>query len=86
MTSNLIYLPEFAEGYKVPPKKTQSHLKSQFPPDMTLLESKQNFGNLKSNFLFTPIQNITSKSFQDDWSQVNNRQTFTDKHLLIPIN
>ena len=28
----------------------------------------------------------TSKNFQDDWSQVNNRQTFTDRHLLIPIN
>ena len=26
------------------------------------------------------------KSFQDDWIQVNNRQTFTDRHLLIPIN
>ena len=29
----------------------------------------------------------TTKGFQDDWSQVNNnRQTFTDRHLLIPIN
>ena len=27
-----------------------------------------------------------TKSFQDDWSQVNNKQTFTDGHLLIPIN
>ena len=26
------------------------------------------------------------KSFQDDWSQVNNKQTFTDRHLLMPIN
>ena len=28
--------PSFSEGYKVPPGKTQSHLKSQFPPEMTL--------------------------------------------------
>ena len=29
-----------------------------------------------------------SKKFQDDWSEVNNRQTFidTNRHLLIPIN
>ena len=27
-----------------------------------------------------------SKSFHDDWNQVNNRQTFTDRHLLIQIN
>ena len=33
-----------------------------------------------------PCQIYASKSFQDDWSQVNNRQTFNDKHLLIPIN
>ena len=33
-----------------------------------------------------PCQIYALKSFQDDWSQVNNRQTFTDKHLLIPIN
>ena len=26
----------------------------------------------------------TLKGFQDDWSQVNNMQTFTDRHLLIP--
>ena len=60
----------------------------QFPPEMTLLESQLNFQTyLKSNFLFTPISNIyTSKGFQDDWSQVNNRQTFTNRHLLIPIN
>ena len=29
---------------------------------------------------------MLSKSFQDDWGQVNNRQTFTDGHLLISIN
>ena len=29
--------PQFAEGYKIPPEKTQSHLKSQFPSEMTLL-------------------------------------------------
>ena len=26
-----------------------------------------------------------SKSFQDDLNQVNNKQTFSDRHLLIPI-
>ena len=30
----------FAEMYKVPPEKTKSHLKSQFPPEMTLLKSQ----------------------------------------------
>ena len=56
--------PQFAEGYKVPPEKTQSHLKSQVPPEMTLLKSQQNFQNrLKSNFLFTPISNIYFKRF-----------------------
>ena len=56
-------------------------------PEMTLLKSQQNFQtHLKSNFLFIPISNkYTSKGFQDDWSQVNNRHTFTDRHLLIPI-
>ena len=50
------FKPLFAEGYKVPPEKTQSHLKCQFPPEMALLKSQQDFKtHLKSNFLFTPI-------------------------------
>ena len=66
---------------------TKSHLKSQFPPEMTLLKSQQNFQtHLKSNFLLLPFPIYTSKSFQDDWSQVKNRQNFIDRHLLIPIN
>ena len=45
-------------------EKTQSHLKSQFPPEMTLPKSQQNFQTcLKSNFLFTPISNIYFKKF-----------------------
>ena len=72
---------------KWPHLEKQSHLKSQSPPEMTLLKSKQNFQTcLNSSFLFTPISNIYFKSFQDDWSQNNNRQTFIDRHLLIPIN
>ena len=56
--------PWFTEGYKVPPEKTQSHLKSQFPPEITLLKSQQNFQTrLKSNFLFTYISNIYFKRF-----------------------
>ena len=35
-----------------------------------LLKSQQNFRtHLKLSFLFTLISNISSKSFQDDWSQ-----------------
>ena len=30
----------FEEGFKVPPEKTQSHLNSQFPPEMTLFKSQ----------------------------------------------
>ena len=45
-------------------KKTQSHLKSQFSPQMTFLTSHQNFQfHLKSNFLFTLISNICFKKF-----------------------
>ena len=78
---------QFADGYKVPSEKTLSHLKGQFPPKTTLLKSQQNFQTrLRSNFLFTSILNIHLKSFQDYWSQVNSRQTFTDRHLLAPIN
>ena len=48
-----------AVGHNVPPEKTQSHLKSQFAPEMALLKSQQNLQtHLKSNFLFTPISNI----------------------------
>ena len=47
---------QFAEGYKFPPEKTQSHIKNQFPPEMTFLKFQQNFQTrLKPNFLFTPI-------------------------------
>ena len=36
--------------------KKQSHQKSKFPPEMTLLKSEQNIQScLKSNFLFTPM-------------------------------
>ena len=71
---------QFADGYKVPSEKTLSHLKGQFPPKTTLLKSQQNFQTrLRSNFLFTSILNIHLKSFQDYWSQVNSRQTFTDR-------
>ena len=67
--------------------KKQSHLKAKFLPAMTLLMSLQNFQtHLESNFLFSLISNITSKGFQNDWSQVNNMQIFTDRHLLIRIN
>ena len=51
-------------GVQSPPEKTQSHLKTQFPPEMTLLKSHQNFQTrLKSNFLFTPIWNMYLKRF-----------------------
>ena len=71
--------------YKVPPEKTQSRLKSHFPPEITLLKAQQIFHTcLKLNFLFTPILNIFFKRFLR-W-QVNNMQTFPDKHLLTTIN
>ena len=58
---------------------------SQFPPEMTLPKPHQNFQIcLKSNFFLSRI--YTSKCFQDDWSQVNNLQSFTDRHLLMAIN
>ena len=70
---NILGVSQFAEGCKVPPqkkkqakenKKKQSLLKSQFPPKMILLKSQQNFQtHLKSNFLFTPILNISLKRF-----------------------
>ena len=54
----------FIEGYKVPPEKKQSHLQSQFPPEMTLFKFQQNFQScLKLNFLFTPIFYICFKKF-----------------------
>ena len=34
---------QHSSGYKVPPEKIQSDLKSQFPPEITLLKSQQNF-------------------------------------------
>ena len=76
----------------------QSYLKSQFPPEMALLKSQQNFQScLKSNFLFTPILNICFKKFsrwldssqkQADfyfyfyWYQSTNRR-FMHSHLFI---
>ena len=34
----------------------ESHLKSQFPPEMTLIKSQQNFhSHLKPSFMFIPI-------------------------------
>ena len=56
-TSLIWRYPLFAQGYKVPPEKPQSHLKSQFPPEMALLETQKNFPTrLKSTFLFAPSQ------------------------------
>ena len=44
-------------------KKKQSHI-SQFPPEMILLKSHQNFqSRLKSNVLFAPISNLSFKKF-----------------------
>ena len=44
--------------------KKHSHLKSQFPPEMTLLKSQQNFqSRLELSFLFTLISNICFKQF-----------------------
>ena len=49
----------FTEGYKVPPEKSQSHLKNQFFFKMSILKYQWNFQtHLKSNFVFTPISNI----------------------------
>ena len=51
-------------GIKSHLKKAQPHLKSQYPPEMILLKSHQNFqACLKSNFLFTPISNIYFNKF-----------------------
>ena len=62
------------------------HPKTQFPPEMVLSPSK-NFRPAKDQISCLVLSRIyTSKIFQDDWSQVNNRQSFTDRHLLIPIN
>ena len=63
---------------------TKSHLKSQFPPELTLLKSQQNAQSyLKPDILLSQI--YASKSFQADWSQVNIRQAFTDDHLWYTI-
>ena len=29
---------------------------------------------------------MLQKKIQDNWSQISNTQTFTDRHLLVPIN
>ena len=44
------------------------HLKSQFPTEITLRKSQQNF---QSRLKSLPSRIYTSESFQDDWSQVN---------------
>ena len=60
----ILHFSYVAVRYKVPPEKTQSHLKSQFPLEMTLLKSQQNFQTcLKPNFPFTPMSNINFKRF-----------------------
>ena len=52
------------KGTKSHLKKTQSHITSQFPPEMILLKSQQNFqSHLKSNFRFTTISNICFKTY-----------------------
>ena len=77
--------PHSLQRVQTPTWKRQSRLRSHFPPEMTLLKAQEIFHTwLKSNFLFTPILNIYFKRFSR-WP-VNNMQTFTDKHLLIPIN
>ena len=54
----------FAEGYKVPPEKSQSHLKNQFSYEMSILKYQRNFQTrLKSNFLLTPISNTYFRMF-----------------------
>ena len=54
----------FTEGYKVPPEKSQSHQKSQFSYEMSILKYQRNFQTrLKSNFLLTPISNIYFRMF-----------------------
>ena len=71
---------------------TKSHLKSQFPTEMTLLQSQQNFqSHLKSNFLFTPISNIYFTGVKVTicrvsligiyWYQSTNK--FTNSHLFM---
>ena len=62
MPSKQILSKHSSQKGKVPAEKTQSNLKSQFPPEMTLLKSQQNIlTHLKSNFLFTPTSNIYFK-------------------------
>ena len=76
-----------SQRYKIPAEKTQCHLKIQFPPGMTSLKSQQNFQTCLNQIYWSLSSRIyTSKGFQDDWRQNNNRQTFTDRHLLIPVN
>ena len=50
---------------------------------MTLLKFQQNFSPA-SNQISCPLpsRRYASKSFQDDWSQASNRQTFTDLTLI----
>ena len=58
--------------------KKQFHLKSQFPSEMTLLRSHENFHtHLKSNFLSLPSRIYASKCFQDDIFRVTDKQYYT---------
>ena len=62
-------------------QRPNSHLKWYY------LSPSKNFRPAKDQISCLVLSRIyTSKIFQDDWSQVNNRQSFTDRHLLIPIN
>ena len=74
--------------------KKQFHLKSQFPPEMTSRKVPAKLSVPPEIKWPVPSWNQMACSlpwpvhshFQDDWSQVNKRHTFTDRHLLIPIN
>ena len=62
-------------------QRPNSHLKWYY------LSPSKNFRPAKDQISCLVLSRIyTSIIFQDDWSQVNNRQSFTDRHLLIPIN
>ena len=63
---------------------TKTHLKSQFPPEMTLLKSQQNFQScLKSNFLSIPNSNICFKRVKLTIGK--STIPFTDRQFLIPF-
>ena len=51
-------------GTKVPLEKTQSHLKSQFPAEMTLLKSQQNFQTGQKIPVHSHLEYILQKVFK----------------------